>query len=312
MNNNSFGTERICPVCTTAIEKGDVIKICPSCKTAFHEECWKENKGCATYGCPQVKVLDPPMKINVTNTSTPYANSSQAEILQQLREILARGEINQTTYQRIYNEITSAPQTTNTNSYNNRNYNQQYTHDQRSSKQIATDLDDDFFVRFFGAPQTTNTNSYDNRNYNQQSVPNPKLPDSIETGIPYFDVWIKCTDFQGRSRRKEYWTFTLMNFVIFFLLGGFIAFTTELNNSVGQNPNTSASGVANMLYYIFGFAVILPSLSVTVRRLHDVGMSGWLVLIGIIPYIGWLILLILASIDGQAGMNKWGPNPKNI
>ncbi|MFN3568205.1 MAG: DUF805 domain-containing protein [Caldimicrobium sp.] len=60
------------------------------------------------------------------------------------------------------------------------------------------------------------------------------------------------------------------------------------------------------------FATLLPYLAVTVRRLHDVGKSGWWILISLVPFIGLIWLLVLLCTDSQPGENKYGPNPKEI
>ena len=63
-------------------------------------------------------------------------------------------------------------------------------------------------------------------------------------------------------------------------------------------------------YIIYLLAIVIPSLAVAIRRLHDTGKSGWMILVGIIPLIGSIWLLILYCTDSQPGPNKWGPNPK--
>ena len=76
---------------------------------------------------------------------------------------------------------------------------------------------------------------------------------------------------------------------------------------LGTNPMAGESGVLSNLYSL---AVFLPSLGVLVRRLHDVGKSGWFFLIVLIPLIGAIWLLVLLFKDSEQGENKWGPNPK--
>ena len=116
----------------------------------------------------------------------------------------------------------------------------------------------------------------------------------------YLKVLRQYTDFSGRARRKEYWMFTLFN-IIFYVVA------MLLDNLVG----TAIENVGYGLFYIvYALAVFLPSLAVSVRRLHDVGKSGWMILIALIPIIGGIWLLILMVTDSQAGDNKWGPNPK--
>ena len=109
--------------------------------------------------------------------------------------------------------------------------------------------------------------------------------------------FIKCfqqyADFKGRARRKEYWMFVLFNFIISFLIG-------ILDGLFG----------INVFSWIYTVVVFIPSLAVCVRRLHDIGKSGWLLLICFIPIIGWIWLLVLYVQDSQASSNEWGVNPK--
>jgi len=106
--------------------------------------------------------------------------------------------------------------------------------------------------------------------------------------------------FSGRARRKEYWMFALFN-VIF----GIMAWL--LDNLLGTASNNSASG---LIYGLYGLAVLLPSLAVAVRRLHDHGKSGWWLFINFIPFIGSIWYFILTVTDSQPGQNQYGPNPK--
>ncbi len=100
-------------------------------------------------------------------------------------------------------------------------------------------------------------------------------------------------DFNGRARRKEYWMFVLFN-VIFGVVVGFI------------------SGLLGIkwLASIYSLAVLVPSIAVSVRRLHDTGRSGWWLLIGLVPLIGSIWLIVLLCLDSQPETNKWGANPK--
>ena len=101
-------------------------------------------------------------------------------------------------------------------------------------------------------------------------------------------------NFSGRARRSEYWYFALANFV-FGIVSGVLAV---------------AYPEIMYLVYIVGLALLVPGLAVCVRRLHDIGKSGWWYLIGFVPYIGALVLFVFFVKDSQPGENKWGPNPK--
>lgn len=109
-------------------------------------------------------------------------------------------------------------------------------------------------------------------------------------------------NFDGRARRKEYWMFTLINSLILF---GLIAI------SVAITLTSDAFGFLS-LYFIYILAMIIPSLAVSVRRLHDIGKSGWYYLVAFIPFIGTFWLLFLLITEGEKGSNAYGPDPKNI
>ena len=102
-------------------------------------------------------------------------------------------------------------------------------------------------------------------------------------------------NFSGRARRKEYWMFILFN-SIFQILTYCIGFFIGLGDTIG---------------YIYFCAMIIPSLAVSVRRLHDTNNSGWNILQIIIPVIGAIILFIFLIIEGDKSENKYGENPKN-
>ena len=109
-------------------------------------------------------------------------------------------------------------------------------------------------------------------------------------------------NFNGRARRKEYWMFTLF-FLLFALLAGFVI---GILSAVGE----TAAMIAIILAVVWYFAHLVPSLAVTVRRLHDTGKSGWFYLLAIIPYIGGLIIFIFTVIEGDIGDNSYGRDPK--
>ena len=116
----------------------------------------------------------------------------------------------------------------------------------------------------------------------------------------YLKVLKQYADFSGRARRKEYWMFVLFNFI-------FIIIAAILDNILG----TAIQGIGYGLFYIlYVLATMIPNLAVSVRRLHDVGKSGWLILVGFIPIVGAIWLLILFVTDSQPGDNEYGPNPK--
>ena len=116
----------------------------------------------------------------------------------------------------------------------------------------------------------------------------------------YRTVIRKYAQFTGRSRRKEYWMFTLANLVIY-VVGGI------LSGILGR-----LGVIISGLIALYALAVIIPSLAVAIRRLHDTGRSGWWMLISFVPLIGGIILLVFFAQDGEPGDNQYGPNPKSI
>ena len=110
----------------------------------------------------------------------------------------------------------------------------------------------------------------------------------------YLDVLRKYAVFSGRARRMEYWMFVLINLIIALVLGAI----------------EGLLGIQAVLGGLYSLAVLLPSLAVAVRRLHDTTRSGWWILINLIPLIGWIIFIIFAVQDSQPGPNQYGPNPK--
>ncbi|WP_157220638.1 DUF805 domain-containing protein [Flavisphingomonas formosensis] len=126
----------------------------------------------------------------------------------------------------------------------------------------------------------------------------------------------RYAQFSGRSRRKEFWYFTLFVFVVSLILsaldsalglGG--STTREFNRtSMGMSAYYGSSG--GLLSGIFSLAALIPSLAVSVRRLHDTDRSGWWLLLMFLPIIGWIILLVFYLTDGSRGTNRFGPDPK--
>jgi len=109
----------------------------------------------------------------------------------------------------------------------------------------------------------------------------------------YTGVLKNYAGFEGRARRAEYWQYTLMTVIaaiVLLVIGVFIKFPIVI------------------VYYL---AVLLPSLAVSVRRLHDTGKSGWWLLIAFVPF-GGIVLLVFTCLDSTPGPNQYGPNPKGI
>jgi uncharacterized membrane protein YhaH (DUF805 family) len=111
----------------------------------------------------------------------------------------------------------------------------------------------------------------------------------------YLDVLKnKYATFTGRARRKEYWMFFLFNILI----------------AIGLGIIEAIVGLPGILGGLYGLAVLIPGIAVTVRRLHDTGRSGWWILIAFLPLVGFIILLVFMVLDSHPGDNAFGPNPK--
>ncbi len=118
----------------------------------------------------------------------------------------------------------------------------------------------------------------------------------------YLAVLKNYAGFSGRARRKEYWMFTLFNII-------FAIVAMILDNVLGIAMAEIGYGP---LYGLYTLAVFIPGLAVSVRRLHDVGKSGWMILIVLIPIIGAIWLIVLLVTDSNLGENKYGSNPKEV
>lgn len=117
----------------------------------------------------------------------------------------------------------------------------------------------------------------------------------------YLKVLRQFADFSGRARRKEYWYFAFVN--VFFTC---VAITADIILGVASDN----FGVGP-IYILYSILVFIPSIAVSVRRLHDIGKSGWMLLVVLIPVIGAIWLLVLLFTDSNAGDNNYGSNPKN-
>ena len=110
----------------------------------------------------------------------------------------------------------------------------------------------------------------------------------------YMQPWMKFATADGRASRREYWTFVLINFAI----------------SIAINIVASQIGLISIVGLLFSLAIFVPSVAVGIRRMHDTGKSGWLLLIGIIPVLGWLALIYLLVQESE-GNNAYGAPPSN-
>ena len=110
-------------------------------------------------------------------------------------------------------------------------------------------------------------------------------------------------NFSGRATRREYWMFQLASLLFLlsiYILGIFLIILIDPSMSI----------IMMGLSLLYSLALIIPGLSLYVRRLHDTGRSGWMILLGLIPFIGGWILLIFSLLDSQRGTNAYGPSLK--
>ena len=112
----------------------------------------------------------------------------------------------------------------------------------------------------------------------------------------YIGCWKKFADFNGRARRQEYWMFVLFNAIA----------------SVLIQVIDIVLGTAGALAGLYSLAVLIPTLAVIARRLHDTDRSGWMMLISLIPLVGAIVLLVFLCSDSKPGENRFGANPKGM
>ena len=111
-------------------------------------------------------------------------------------------------------------------------------------------------------------------------------------------VFSKYATFSGRARRSEYWYFVLLQVIVTAVLNGLYSATESVAFSA--------------ILVLFDLALLVPSLAVCWRRLHDIGRSGAYYFFDLIPLVGWILLLVWMCQDSQPGANQYGPNPKGM
>jgi uncharacterized membrane protein YhaH (DUF805 family) len=116
----------------------------------------------------------------------------------------------------------------------------------------------------------------------------------------YLEALKKYAVFSGRARRMEYWYFVLFNLIVAIVLA-------LIDTLLGTTTGVSSFG---LLSGIYSLAVLIPTLAVLVRRLHDIDRTGWWIFINLIPLIGTIVLLVFALTPGTPGSNRYGPDPK--
>ena len=123
----------------------------------------------------------------------------------------------------------------------------------------------------------------------------------------YLEVLRRYARFSGRASRKEYWCFVLFNLLVQI---GLMFVTSGVVMVSGRSHFEDLGTVLILPVLLYWFAVLIPALAVTVRRLHDTGRSGWWFLIVFVPFAGNIILLVFTLLDGDPAANMYGPNPK--
>jgi len=119
----------------------------------------------------------------------------------------------------------------------------------------------------------------------------------------YLDVWRGYLDFSGRAPRREYWSFTLLH-ALFLVCGAYLAEVLSIEHPALRSTFTA-------IFVVYFLASLIPSIAVTVRRLHDIGYSAWWLSVSLVPAIGEAWLLILMCIQGTNGANQYGPDPRS-
>lgn len=146
----------------------------------------------------------------------------------------------------------------------------------------------------------------ENKNFGQyQPAPKPANWMEPELDMSFTEAvktsFHKYADFEGRARRTEFWYFRLFQIIVMI---GFL-FLTGVFSVIDERLAIIPVG----LLLLFVFATIIPSLASSVRRLHDTGNSGWLLLLDIFCTNG-LVMIVMGCIEGNQGTNQYGPNPK--
>jgi len=118
-------------------------------------------------------------------------------------------------------------------------------------------------------------------------------------------------DFAGRSRRKEYWMFVLFQLLVALAITAVFGRTEYARVGMFASAVTDVAGPGGMLLGLFRLFSLIPGVAVAVRRLHDQDRSGWLLLLALIPFLGWFALFVLMCLGGTRGANRFGADPKN-
>lgn len=123
---------------------------------------------------------------------------------------------------------------------------------------------------------------------------------TLSFGEAISNVFSHYADFHGRARRSEYWWFALLNNILYNTVYAMALIM----------PNAVETMVLLVMSFLYSLVVFIPGLAVSVRRLHDIGKSGWNLLFGLIPLVGYILLIVWYAQDSEPGANKYGISPK--
>ncbi|WP_298858598.1 DUF805 domain-containing protein [uncultured Sulfitobacter sp.] len=111
------------------------------------------------------------------------------------------------------------------------------------------------------------------------------------------DGFARFVDFKTRSTRSQYWWFTLWSIIVSVITG-------VIDLSLGMGDTGPIGLMASLVFF-------LPSIAVAIRRLHDIGRTGWWMLLVFIPLIGWIVLIVFYCTKSEPTPNQWGPEPQH-
>lgn len=142
-----------------------------------------------------------------------------------------------------------------------------------------------------------------NARQNNSNINHYQPPPEMSFGEAIKACFDKYAEFEGRSRRTEYWYFRLFQILVIFGLA--------LLAGLGILIHDGIALLFIIIMALFALGTIIPGLAVTVRRFHDAGQSGWLILLDVFCTSG-LVSIVMGCIDSQHGHNQYGPNPKGV
>ena len=165
--------------------------------------------------------------------------------------------------------------------------------------------------------QQANQNFYQQPSQNLYQQPNQPamgyVPNAKKNPIKaYADFWKNYANFNGRARRSDYWYVVLAEAVVgtvFGILAGIIM-TVVYNATWDDEAMAAVGAIAVGIISLYSLATIVPHLSLSVRRLHDIGKGGVYLLLGLIPTVGSIIILVFCCTDSQPGINQYGTSEK--